>query len=150
MTNPTAISARDLHEIEVLDCGDPQGLRYVVEAIATDPDDTTKVGSMFVCGCYNREVADMIANALRNLAARVKARQAKTTEPQPSYNQHPNYEEWKNICPNCRGRNTSHANNRQEEFNVLLRCLDCSFTFDLEQAFKAEHQRQLREKAGVA
>ncbi len=74
----------------------------------------------------------------------MKQRNAVPSEPQPTYNQHPQYEEWKNICPNCRSRNTTHVNGRAEEFNVILRCTDCQFTFSLEQAFKAEQQRQLR------
>lgn len=61
-------------------------------------------------------------------------------EPKPSFNQHPQYEQWKNICPNCRSHSTTHYNGKSEEFNVMLRCIECGYEFSLEQAFKAEQQ----------
>lgn len=54
-----------INNLEVLDCGDPEGLRYEVSASETHPDDTGHVALVHVASCFNREMAELIVNALR-------------------------------------------------------------------------------------
>lgn len=67
----------------------------------------------------------------------------------PSYNQHPNYEEWKNICPNCHSTFTAHNHHEQFDSNsaaedrVTLKCTDCGHVFWLREAFEAELARSM-------
>lgn len=51
-------------DFRILDCGDPAGLRYQIEALCTDPNDTSRIASAHIASCYTREAAEMILNAL--------------------------------------------------------------------------------------
>lgn len=54
-----------LTAIKVLDCGDVDGCRYQIEAIAIDLGDTSRAASMHVGSFFSREAAEMVADALR-------------------------------------------------------------------------------------
>jgi rubrerythrin len=86
--NATELTAIEVQAIDIhAATGNPSslaraGFRFQVEAIACDPEDTGKAASMFVCACYNKEVAEMIACALRDSAILQRSHRLVTHTPQ--------------------------------------------------------------------
>lgn len=78
------------------------------------------------------------------LAAPAYASDGKVAVSGKAYNQHPMYERWKNICPQCGSEHTTHANERAEEFAVVLKCTDCQNLFSLKEAFDAQLAKEGR------
>jgi len=77
-----------------------------------------------------------------------RANLAKLRQEAKSHNQHPNYEQWKSICPKCRSQHTPHHNGSRE-YEVTLECSDCKHVFMLKEAFEAELKRQTEWQAIV-
>lgn len=94
-------------------------------------------------------VAEIRANAYLIVQAvnAFEARYAKhrfpvlNSEPKPSHNQHPKYEQWKSICPKCASTHTRHHGGSRE-YEVTLKCSDCREVFTLKEGFEAELARQ--------
>jgi hypothetical protein len=66
--NPTTESTQDvirrMSRFTVLDCGNPEGFRYEVEAYEQHPDDTDRVATVHLGAFYSRETAQLIVDAL--------------------------------------------------------------------------------------
>jgi hypothetical protein len=54
---------------ELTDSGDPEGLRFVIEALEQDADDTSRVATVHVASCYSLDMATTILLALRQAQA---------------------------------------------------------------------------------
>jgi len=57
-----------------------------------------------------------------------------------THTDHPMYESWKNICPNCRCINAVHQSG-ETEAETIMRCRVCETQFTFQQAFEKEGNR---------
>jgi hypothetical protein len=87
---------------------------------------------------------DLYQTWLQEAIAERETLPVKGSAKKPSYNQHPEYEQWKSICPKCRSAHSRHHSGSRE-YDVTLRCADCKDTFTLKEAFDAELARQKHE-----
>lgn len=59
---------------------------------------------------------------------------------QRTYSQHPMYEQWKNVCPQCSSQFTRHHSGSAED-KVVLEC-ECGQRFTLKEAFMKQYEIQ--------
>ena len=77
------------------------------------------------------------------IRANNEAHKKPASPPEPCYNQHPMYEQWKGICPKCDGQHARHIFGSRE-YEVKLQCTNpgCLHIFTLKEGFEAQRQKR--------
>lgn len=63
-TKITEVDRTTISNLRIVDCGDAEGLRYQIDAICTDVDDTERVAMVHIASTYTLEMAEMIVDSI--------------------------------------------------------------------------------------